>query len=145
MAEGSLAPGGRYHRDQLRAMTGDPEVVDLVETLTRRVGGPDRDYLSRCAAEPMTLLVKRLDLADKLIDNDSAVPATVANEIRRQARERLGLPDRPRSSKAGRSDAEPLIRSGRRSTRSRVVSAHPEAWHRQAHQGAAVAARPGPY
>ena len=79
---------------ELRAMTGDPGVVALVEVLSRRDGESDHDYLSRCAADPMALLVKRVDLVDKLVADDAVVPPVIAERIRQQARERLALPDR---------------------------------------------------
>lgn len=45
------------------------------------------------AADPMALLVKRVDLADKLVADDSVVPTVVAERIRQEARERLALLD----------------------------------------------------
>jgi hypothetical protein len=40
------------------------------------------------------LLIKRLDLEDKLVADGSSVPASVARRLRRQASERLALLDR---------------------------------------------------
>jgi (p)ppGpp synthase/HD superfamily hydrolase len=79
--------------DELRAMTGDAGVVALVEVLSRRDGESEHDYLSRCAADPKALVVKRVDLADKLVADDSAVPTVVAEKVRQEARERLALLD----------------------------------------------------
>ncbi len=76
---------------ELRAMTSDDEVVALVEVLSRRDSESDHDYLARCAADPLALLVKRADLADKLVTDDSLVSPAVAEEIRREARRRLAL------------------------------------------------------
>jgi (p)ppGpp synthase/HD superfamily hydrolase len=79
--------------DDLLARTGDVEVVRLVGILTRRDGDSDTEYLTRCAADPLTLLVKRADLADKLEADDTTVPDAAAEQIRNQARERLLLLD----------------------------------------------------
>jgi (p)ppGpp synthase/HD superfamily hydrolase len=80
--------------DELQEITGDPDLVRIVEILTRRVEESDWDYLSRCAAHPAALAVKRADLSDKLIADDHEVPAVVAERIRRLARERLALLER---------------------------------------------------
>lgn len=80
--------------DELRAMTGDLGVVALVEVLSRRDGESDHDYLSRCAADPMALLVKRVDLSDKLVADDAVVPPVVAEKVRQEARRRIALLDR---------------------------------------------------
>jgi hypothetical protein len=69
-------------------------VVGLVEVLSRREGESDHGYLSRCAADPMALLVKRVDLADNLVADDAVVPPVVAEKVRREARERIALLDR---------------------------------------------------
>lgn len=79
--------------NELRAMTGDAGVVDLVEVLSRRDGESEHDYLSRCAADPKALVVKRVDLEDKLVADDSVVPAVVAEKVRQEASERLALLD----------------------------------------------------
>ena len=80
--------------DELHEMTGDQALVDLVERLSQRAGESDWDYLSRCAADPTALLIKRFDLTDKLTADDSEVPAADAERIRRRARERLALLER---------------------------------------------------
>ena len=79
--------------DDLLARTGDVEVVRLVDILTRRNSDSDTEYLTRCAADPLTLLVKRADLADKLVADDTIVPDAAAEQIRNQAKERLLLLD----------------------------------------------------
>jgi (p)ppGpp synthase/HD superfamily hydrolase len=84
---------GGISADELRALTGDPAVVALVEVLSRRDGEAEHHYLSRCAADPMALLVKRIDLTDKLVADDATVPTAVAEPVRQQARQRLALLD----------------------------------------------------
>ncbi len=79
---------------ELRRLTGDNEVVELVEMLTRRAGESVGDYLFRCARHPVALIVKRVDLEDKLVADDSAVAPAVAEDIRREAVERLDLLNR---------------------------------------------------
>jgi (p)ppGpp synthase/HD superfamily hydrolase len=79
--------------DELCAMTGDAGVVALVEVLSRREGESDHDYLARCAADPMALLVKRVDLVDKLVADDAVVAPDIAERLRQAARERLALLD----------------------------------------------------
>src|SRR5262245_35076862 len=80
--------------DELRTMTGDAHVVELVEVLTQRPGERYQDYLARCVEDPAARLLKRYDLEDKLLADDSAVPATVADRLRHKARARLALLDR---------------------------------------------------
>ena len=82
---------GRISRDELLALTGDARLVELVEVLTRNDGESDEDYLSRCAADPVALLVKRADLADKLFADDSNLTPTDALRLRRRAGRRLAL------------------------------------------------------
>jgi (p)ppGpp synthase/HD superfamily hydrolase len=84
---------GRISLDDLRARTGDDRVVALVDLLTRRPDESERDYLARCASDPDALLVKRADLADKVLCDDFTVAATVAESFQRQAIERLALLD----------------------------------------------------
>jgi (p)ppGpp synthase/HD superfamily hydrolase len=69
-------------------------VIDLVEVLTHGSNVTDLEYLSRCAAHPQALLIKRLDLLDKVNGDDSDVPADVAEQIRRRAIDRLAMLDR---------------------------------------------------
>jgi (p)ppGpp synthase/HD superfamily hydrolase len=80
--------------DELHEMTGDQALVELVERLTRKDGQSDWSYLSRCAADPTALLIKRLDLTDKLTADDTEVPAADAERIRRRARQHLALLER---------------------------------------------------
>ena len=80
--------------DELLAATDDPAVVELVTVLTQVVGESDYDYLSRCAADPTALVIKRLDLADKFAAEDDEVPADEAERVRRRAGQRLALLER---------------------------------------------------
>lgn len=52
--------------DDLRAAGVDDELIDIVDALTERVGEPDAQYLQRCAAHPVALRIKRVDVNDKL-------------------------------------------------------------------------------
>lgn len=80
--------------DELAALTDDPELVRLVDVLTQRSDEPDDLYLARCAAEPRALLIKRADLADKLVAPDSTVSDEVAERVRARATRRMVLLDR---------------------------------------------------
>ena len=53
----------------------------------------DDEYLSRCAADPIALLVKRADLQDKLVADGSNLSPRLELRLRRQARARLELLD----------------------------------------------------
>jgi (p)ppGpp synthase/HD superfamily hydrolase len=77
--------------DMLYEMTGDTALVALVVRLTHSAWESECEYLARCASDPTALLIKRLDLADKLTENDYGVSAAHAKQIRRQARDRLAL------------------------------------------------------
>ncbi len=79
--------------DELLILTGDREVVRLVDILTHHDSDSDAEYLSRCAAEPLTLLIKRADMADKFVADDTSVADVEAERIRSQARKRLVLLD----------------------------------------------------
>jgi (p)ppGpp synthase/HD superfamily hydrolase len=74
---------------ELLAETGNERVVQLVEALTHWPREPNDVYLSRCAARPETLLIKRYDLLDKFDADDVTVSPEVAERIRRKARKRL--------------------------------------------------------
>jgi (p)ppGpp synthase/HD superfamily hydrolase len=77
--------------EELQNLTEDAQVVALVAVLTRRDEETDRNYLARCAREPATYLIKRADLADKVLTEDVTVPPMVAQLVQRQAIERLTL------------------------------------------------------
>ena len=100
--DGQLIAGGLLHdvlekgtidAEQLLALTGDPELVALVEVLTHRDGEPVEAYLAHCAADPRALRIKRADLLDKVVADDATVPDDVAESIRRQAMGRLAVLD----------------------------------------------------
>jgi (p)ppGpp synthase/HD superfamily hydrolase len=76
---------------ELRRLTGDEAVVDLVDVLTRRGDENEEEYLGRCALDPVALLVKRSDLADKLTAPDATVSDGVAEMLRAEAAARLEL------------------------------------------------------
>ena len=80
--------------DELLVMVGDERLVALVDMLTRRDDESDEEYLSRCVADPIALVVKRADLRDKLTAPDSQVDYPTVLELQGQARERLALLDR---------------------------------------------------
>lgn len=75
--------------DELRTLTRDDALVALVDTLSQAAGEPDAVYLARCAADPIALLIKRADLADKLDGDVTQVRSDVADGIREEARIRL--------------------------------------------------------
>jgi (p)ppGpp synthase/HD superfamily hydrolase len=79
----------RTSAEELRDVCGNGDVVDLVQALTHQPDETYETYLMRCAQNPRTLLVKRLDLLDKLVTDDVQVPADVAIRIRREAMSRL--------------------------------------------------------
>ena len=62
--------------DELRAAGADDRLVVLVDLLTERDDEPERDYLARCAADPLTLRIKRADIRDKL-----ALPSTATFDV----------------------------------------------------------------
>ncbi len=84
---------GRISLEDLRAETANDRVVALVDILTRRPDETEQSYLSRCASDPDALVVKRADLADKVLCDDFTVAPTVAEALQRQAIERLALLD----------------------------------------------------
>ena len=83
----------RISLEDLRAETANDRVVALVDILTRRPDETERSYLSRCASDPDALVVKRADLADKVLCDDFTVAPSVAEAFQRQAIERLALLD----------------------------------------------------
>lgn len=81
----------RISLDALLALTADGRLVDLIRMLTRAPEESDHVYLARCAADPVAFAVKRADLADLLMADDSNVAPATAARIRRQAARRLNL------------------------------------------------------
>jgi hypothetical protein len=101
--------------DELRDLTRDAEVVELVEVLSKADDEPYADYLARCAAHPAARVLKRVDLADKLIADTSGVPDGTARLVRREARRRLAALDwlsGLEPGRARRSRASDLARHG---------------------------------
>lgn len=98
----------RTSTEELRDMTRNGEVVELVRALTHQPGETYETYLTRCAQNPRTLLVKRLDLLDKLVTDDVQVPADVAIRIRREAMSRLRRLNRMAAKHADASDSPSL-------------------------------------
>ena len=78
---------------EFAAAVDDDEVVRLVDVVTRRDGEDERAFLRRCAHDPVVLLIKRVDLLDKLVPQDVEVQIDVMASVRREARERLALLD----------------------------------------------------
>jgi hypothetical protein len=67
--------------------------VHLVDILTRRRGESEVEYLSRCAADPVALAIKRADLTDKQFHGDAQVDHETAQRLGQEAQERLDLLD----------------------------------------------------
>ena len=78
--------------DDLRAAGADERLIALVDALTERDVEPEHEYLSRAAADPLTLRIKRADITDKL---DLRELGTLTEEARRtmeaRAQHRLAL------------------------------------------------------
>ncbi len=77
----------------LLAVVRDERVVDLVDILTRREGESEEEYLTRCAADPVALAIKRADLADKHFRDDAQVDQETAQRLGQEAQQRLELLD----------------------------------------------------
>lgn len=76
---------------ELAAAVDDDQVVRHVDALTRRDGESELEYLSRCAQDPVAVVIKRADLLDKFDPPEIDVAGDGGAAIRRQARERLAL------------------------------------------------------
>jgi (p)ppGpp synthase/HD superfamily hydrolase len=76
---------------ELRTMTDDERVVELVQILTQRIGESDRSYLARCASDPTALVIKRIDLEDKFVLLGATAPPDVIARVQRRARRRMAL------------------------------------------------------
>jgi hypothetical protein len=81
--------------DELRAAGVEPRLMEIVDALTERDGEPEHEYLARCAADPLALRIKRIDIEDKL---DFGAGSTLSDdqrqEVRTRARRRLDLLNR---------------------------------------------------
>lgn len=58
-----------------------------------RGGESEEEYLSRCAADPVAVAIKRADLADKHFRGDAQVDQETAERLGQEAQERLELLD----------------------------------------------------
>jgi (p)ppGpp synthase/HD superfamily hydrolase len=88
--------------DDVRSLTNDERIVELVDLLTQRSGETERSYLARCASDPTALSIKRIDLLDKLVADDAVVSREELARIRREAQRRIEFLD---GIAAGASDA----------------------------------------
>jgi hypothetical protein len=77
--------------DELQAATADPETTAVVDRLTRRDGEYEKVYLTRCAAHPTALSVKRAELIDELTAADWDLPGRELERFRRQTSAHLEL------------------------------------------------------
>ena len=84
---------GQSSLADLLAVVRDERVVHLVDILTRRRGESEEEYLSRCAADPVALAIKRADLTDKHFHGDAQVDHETAQRLGQEAQERLDLLD----------------------------------------------------
>ena len=113
---------GQSSLADLLAVVRDERVVHLVDILTRRRGESEEEYLSRCAADPVALAIKRADLADKHFHGDAQVDQETAQRLGQEAQERLELLDLLARAGEGRSLRLVLVKT---STRPRVMRTHP--------------------
>jgi len=76
----------------LRAAGADDRLIEIVDALTERDGEAVQDYLARCAAHPVALRIKRVDIADKLLQQDQAdLDEDMRRDLRDRAHQRLAL------------------------------------------------------
>jgi (p)ppGpp synthase/HD superfamily hydrolase len=75
----------------LWAAGADARLVALVDALTERDGESDRDYLARCAADPLAFRIKRADIEDKLEHAHSTLTTDAIRILRARAHQRLAL------------------------------------------------------
>ena len=80
--------------DDLRAAGADDRLLAVVEALTEREGEPEHEYLRRCAADPLALRIKRVDIMDKLVERAVALDAAQLEVRSTRARRRLELLER---------------------------------------------------
>jgi (p)ppGpp synthase/HD superfamily hydrolase len=106
----------------LLAVVQDERVVHLVDILTRRGRESEEEYLSRCAADPVALAIKRADLADKHFHGDAQVDQDIAQRLGQEAQERLELLDLLARARGGADFALGPVKT---STRPRVMRTRP--------------------
>ncbi len=78
--------------EDLRAAGADERLIALVDALTEREGESEESYLARAAADPLSLRIKRADIADKLDMRRTSILGDAARRAMEQrARRRLEL------------------------------------------------------
>jgi (p)ppGpp synthase/HD superfamily hydrolase len=107
--------------EALESMTGDPWITEMVGLLSKHEGESEQDYLARCAADPVALQIKRLDIGDKLVTDDVHLPADEAERVRAQARERLLALESLAPQNARQSGAAPSRGAHDRATARKVI------------------------
>lgn len=88
--------------DALLEESGDPRLVALVDVLTKRDDETEEQYLSRVVADPVAIMVKRADLADKGFHDDAVVDGSRARDLWLEAQEKLALLERLARQDGGR-------------------------------------------
>ena len=71
----------------LRDAGADERLIAIVDALTERDDEPEVQYLARCAADPLALRIKRVDISDKL-DIGPDAPVSPADRQRLHSRAR---------------------------------------------------------
>jgi hypothetical protein len=79
---------------QLRSAGASDRLVEIIEALTERHGESQRSYLSRCAADPVALRIKRADLLDKIVDRSAQLDKAAHSKRKATAQRRLRLLER---------------------------------------------------
>lgn len=87
-----------------------------------RGGESEEEYLSRCAADPVAVAIKRADLADKHFRGDAQVDQETAERLGQEAQERLELLDLLARARGGANSALGLALT---STRPGVMRTRP--------------------
>jgi (p)ppGpp synthase/HD superfamily hydrolase len=82
---------GALDWDDLRAAGADDRLIEVVDALTERDGESERDYLTRAAADPLALRIKRADIQDKLEGSDGLRSDDQRRVMRKRAQRRLDL------------------------------------------------------
>ena len=74
--------------------SGDDRLVALVDVLTKRDEETEEQYLTRVVADPLAVVVKRADLADKGFHEDASVDRGKAQDLWLEAKQKLALLER---------------------------------------------------
>ena len=96
--------------------------VQLVDLLTRCSGESDEESLSRCVADPVALVIKRADLADKHFHGDAQVDQETAQRLGWEVEQRLELLELLVRARAGADAAHGHVQ---KSTRPGVMRTRP--------------------